>query len=244
MPRPWWAKLWPYGPLVRSDLGVERREQAADALDGAYYSAVIDATVSEYVMTQVKVIVDLKLASMRTLEGKAAQIVGFAGTVTAVVGVFGRNVPGPLLPGTVGFLLASIVCNLRGMAIRQDDVPSPSLYNISRVAENPVNKARIAMALAEAYTDYSLDLQHEAGLKARWINTGSVFFIAGLIGLLWIALIPNIASLIKPGETSAPKCYTQPQRGSPQHARAAATTATCTAGTTGTAVTTGHAAPR
>ena len=140
MPRPWWAKLWPYGPLVRSDLGVERREQAADALDGAYYSAVIDATVSEYVMTQVKVIVDLKLASMRTLEGKAAQIVGFAGTVTAVVGVFGRNVPGPLLPGTVGFLLASIVCNLRGMAIRQDDVPSPSLYNISRVAENPVIK--------------------------------------------------------------------------------------------------------
>ncbi len=92
----------------------------------------MDASVPEYVLAQVEAVVDLKLASMRALEGKAVQSVGFAGTVTAVVGVFGRSMPGPLMQITVGLLLASIVLNLRGMAIREDDVPSPSLYNTSR----------------------------------------------------------------------------------------------------------------
>jgi hypothetical protein len=100
-----WSKLWPFAPLVRSDLGSERRSAAADALHDPYFAGVDDATVPEYVLAQVKTVVDLKLTSMRALEGKAAQSVGFAGTVTAVVGVFGRNVPGPLLQILSGYFL-------------------------------------------------------------------------------------------------------------------------------------------
>ena len=191
MRKNFWTRIWPFWPLVSSDLSFERREAAADALGEPYYTNVVDATVSEYVLSQVKAIVDLKLASMRALEAKAAQFVGFGGTVIALVGVFGRNVPGILLHITVGLLLVSIVLNLKGMAIREDDLPSPSLYNTARVAENPVNKARIAMALAEAYTGYSLDLQREAGIKARWINSGSLVFISGLIALFFVTFTPD-----------------------------------------------------
>ena len=220
-----WSKLWPFGPLVRSDLGSERRSAAADALDDAYFADIDDPTVPEYVLAQVKTVVDLKLASMRALEGKAAQSVGFAGTVTAVVGVFGRSVPGPLLQTTVGLLLVSIVLNLRGMAIREDDVPSPSLYNTARVAAKPSNKARIAMALAEAYTGYSLDIQHEAGLKARWINSGSAVFIAGLAALFLVAFAPSTGLDVKPAQVHVTAtCYNQPQKGT-NHGRQARTAA-------------------
>jgi hypothetical protein len=89
----------------------------------------------------------------------------------------------PLLLITAGLIVLSTILNLRGMAIREDDLPSPSLYNTARVAEKPKNKARVAMALAEAYTNYSLDLQHEAGLKAR-ISSGSSMFVLGPVALL------------------------------------------------------------
>lgn len=220
-----WSKLWPFGPLVRSDLGPDRRAAAADALDDPYFTKVEDATVAEYVLAQIKSVVDLKLASMRALESKAAQSVGFAGTITAVVGVFGRTVPGPLLQTTVGLLILSIVLNLRGMAIREDELPSPSLYNSARVATNPMNKARIAIALAEAYTGYSLDIQHEAGIKARWINLGSAVFIAGLAALLLVAFQPNTSTLANPTQLHVTAtCYNQSQRGSNHGRKAPAAT--------------------
>ncbi len=122
---------------------------------------------------------------------------------------------------TVGLLLTSVVLNLRGMAIREDDVPSPSLYNTARVAQDPINKARIAMALAEAYTEYSLDLQHEAGIKARWINSGSFVFIGGLAALFLVAFTPNTGNVVEPPQVLVTaKCYNELQRGS-HHGRKA-----------------------
>jgi len=181
---------WPFRPLVESDLGPDQRKAAALALQDPYFATVTDATVPEFVLTQVKAVVDMKIASMRALEGKAAQIAGFGGTVIAIVGAFGRNASGWLLTTTVILLLISIAFNLRGMSIREDDLPSPSLYNTDTVAADPGNKARIAMALAESYTAYSLDLQHQAGLKARWVYWGSAIFLLGLLALVAIALAP------------------------------------------------------
>jgi hypothetical protein len=229
-----WKTSWPFQPLVRSDLGSERREAAADALNDPYYIDVDDPTVPEYVLAQIKAIVDLKLISMRALEGKAAQLVGFAGTVAALVGVFGRSVAHPLLLITVGLLVVSIILNLRGMAIREDDLPSPSLYNTARVAEKPKNKARVAMALAEAYTNYSLDLQHEAGLKARWISSGSFVFILGLVALLMVMFTTDLGPIKQAPVAVTVKCYTQLLRG-PQNGRKAGFPA---------ATTPGHAAAR
>jgi hypothetical protein len=111
------------------------------------------------------------------------------------------------------------------MAIREDDVPSPSLYNTAPVAAIPSNKARIAMALAEAYTESSLDIQHEAGVKARWINSGSAVFIAGLVALFLVAFTPSTGIVAKPVDVHVTAtCYNQPQKGT-NHGRQARTAA-------------------
>jgi len=200
--------------IVRSDLGFEARQRAAQQLKDAYYEGVTDPKVPEFVLEQVKAVVDMKTNSLRAMEGKAAQLIGFSGTVVAVVGLFGRSLPTGILGAIVLSLLLAIGCSIVSMWVREDDLPSPSLYNLNTLPSDDPTRARIAMALAEAYTGYSLDLQHMAAIKGRWLRTGLVVFGLGVVGLAFVAFTPTNP----PAATLNVKCYTSCERNK-QHGR-------------------------
>ena len=181
---------WPC--LVPADLGNDSRTTAAIALQSPYYDGITDSAVPELVLAQVKALVDIKIASLRALEAKAAQIAGFAGTVVAVMGAFSHTLNGNFGKLGLVFLIITIASCLCAMSIRSDELPSPALYNSNLVARDPSNKARIAMALAEAYTEYSADLQHQSGRKARFAYAG---FASFFVALFFLAISINALAL-------------------------------------------------
>jgi hypothetical protein len=151
--------------IARGELTPQMRADAIAKLKDPFFSSVLDPTVPEFVFQQVKDIAILKVAALRAMETKSAQFVGFSGTVVAAVGIFGKDVAVPLMGAIVALLLGGTICSVIAVWVHSTYVPTPALYNSSAVPSDNETRARIAMALAESFSEYSLDVQRTAAVK-------------------------------------------------------------------------------
>jgi hypothetical protein len=163
--------------------------------------SVDDASIALLILDEIKDIVDKKRAANRTLEGKATSIVGFA---TAVLGFVAQYRSGALLAislhGLPVFILifalevASIGCGLYALQPQAASFPNPLLYNYPSAVEDPKNRARISMALAQSWAEYERDLDLGISRRSKRFDVASWMFALGIILTIFL-VTSNVVSL-------------------------------------------------
>jgi hypothetical protein len=162
---------------------------------------VDDAAVALLILDEIKDIVDKKRAVNRTLEGKATSVVGFA---TAVLGFVAQYRSGALLaidpngiPVVIAVFvleLAAIACGLYALQPQAAAFPDPLLYNYPSAVENPKNRARIAMALAQSWAEYERDLDVGIVRRSKRFDVAMWAFALGIILTILLVFINVTAS--------------------------------------------------
>jgi hypothetical protein len=154
--------------------------------------ALTNSDVAEFVLGAVMVTVDVKHDMIRTLETKAASQIGFAGAIMAILVTLGRSsIAPPAFLLAVSFLALCIFSNLVAMLVTEKDAPSPLLYNLTTILNDPENKGKIAASLAEAYGRYGLGLGVEAGKKSRYVLMGTLLLSIGVILVVLSSFWPS-----------------------------------------------------
>jgi len=170
-------------PLTNS---LEKRLEWQQQFQSDFYSKITDEAVPTFLFEAIGKNIDVTHDAIKTLETKAGQQIGFAGTIIAIFAALGDHAHFLWIAVP---LAISILLNLRAVFVKEYELPSPIVFNLNTIIVVPENKARIASALTEAYADYSLDLGVAAGRTARYVRWGTFGLVIGVAILLGVTTL-------------------------------------------------------
>jgi hypothetical protein len=159
------------------------------------------ATLARFVLAETKDQAEKKRTAHRVLESKATSVIGFA---TAVLGFTAAFNTGALtkvmlfgwLPLIAPALILEAVAILAGVMVlltQSYALPDAVLFNYHETVEDPMNEARIAMALAQAWGKYEKCLDVGNDTRSRRLSVAIWTFVFGLFYSVSIATADVVA---------------------------------------------------
>lgn len=228
------ALAWLFDPLnwlspVRRDpiaASLDERIEQKRKLESDVYQNITDEKVPSFLFTAIGKNVDAKHDAIKTLETKAASQIGFAGTIIAIFAALGEHTHFLWIAIPLGI---SILASLRAIFVKEYNLPSPIVYNLDTILSDPNNAAKIASALTESYAQYGLDLGVAAGRTARYVSTGTIGLVVGVIMLLVVTTLDKGTQQPVTITCSQPTCVIVQTKGTTANGRSAKTTSTSAA---------------
>lgn len=153
------------------------------------------ASVARLVLSEVKEQATHKRSAHRTLETKAASVVGLAAVVLGFATTFNSSAllkiswPGSF-PAIVPALLlesAAIVAGVLTMSSQEHSIPDALVYNHPDAIEDERNEARIAIALAQSWGIYERRLVSGNETRSIRLSLSMWLFVAGLFYTIGLA---------------------------------------------------------
>ena len=179
---------------------------------------VESAAVARFVLAEVKDQAEKKRAAHRTIETKATSVIGFATAVIVFATGFNASVlltwKWGMFPAVVPMLVfefIAIIAGIMALQVQSYRLPDAALYNYPYALEEPLNEARIAMALSQTWRIYEADLDAGNRIRSRRLWVALLFFVLGVlytvaitIGYLAISPEPLHFVLVKATGAGAP----------------------------------------
>jgi hypothetical protein len=180
-----WLEFWrvlPPAPLPRG----KDKIRAIKRLDR--FLRAQSPAVARFILAETKDQAEKKRAAHRTLEAKATSVIGFA---TAVLGFAAAFNSGALLkimwfgsfPAIVPALLleaGAIIAGIMALQTQSYELPDAVLFNYPDALEDPMNEARIAMALTQTWAHYEQCLTVGNATRSRRFTVALWMFVIGL----------------------------------------------------------------
>jgi hypothetical protein len=181
--------FYPWRPVKRRSISAEHHSAAEASLKDSIYPTVTNISICRFLMDESRRVAEAKLASLRTLEGKAIAQVGVSGTILAILTAFGRDIPLPWRAIPLALLVVAILCYLRAGYVRTGALPSLGGYLNDTVVADPENEARIALQLAGSWTEYGLEVEQDNKFKAQFVRAGAIWLQVALFSLLAVVIV-------------------------------------------------------
>lgn len=157
--------LWPFGDLQLPAVTAAERDATVDAASFARARLRMDEN---------RRVCEWKIASIRATEQKAIAQVTAAAIILAVLSAFGRDDLSFVFKAIpIAALIVAIAAYLKTAYIHMTSPPSV-----------------ISEPLDEAWHDYGFKLDAVSKIKVRYVKTGNFWFIAALLMILLLAILP------------------------------------------------------
>jgi hypothetical protein len=216
-----WLELWRV--LLPAPLPSERDKiRAIKRLDRLLRAG--SPAVARFVLAETKDQAEKKRAAHRTLETKATSVIGFATAVLGFAAAFNSSALLKIMwwgwfPALVPALILEALAVVAGMAAlltQSYALPNAVLFNHPDALEDPLNEARIAMALSQTWAHYEHCLTAGNATRSRRFTIALWLFVIGLFYSVSLAAEDIIvkprsgASTVSTSSASAPKNVRQP----------------------------------
>jgi hypothetical protein len=190
--------IWPFGKVEPAFITEQQRIDAIDALKAPRYRRLNNESVglARFLMDEARRVCEIRIQSIRGLEGKALSLVPASGTVLAILVALGHSLPPRFKLTAIAMLAVAIFAYLKAAYVRKGSMPSIGVYLSQAVILEPWNEARIAIRQAGAWRDYGFELQAANEIKARYVRTGNFWLIAGLVTAVAGVLPPVWANYV------------------------------------------------
>jgi hypothetical protein len=186
-----WNEFWRVPPPAALPDGPKKIREI-ERLDSLLQAK--SPSVARFILAETKDQAEKKRASHRTLETKATSVIGFSAVVLGFAAGFNQSellkiiwhgVPA-ILP-TLLLEAAAIIAGL--MALRAQDyrLPDAVNYNYPDALEDPLNEARIAMALTQSWAHYERCLDAGNATRSRRFSVALWAFVLGLFWTVGLA---------------------------------------------------------
>jgi hypothetical protein len=195
-----WNWLYPGPKELATD---EMRAEWSDYLLKSPDAQVGISKVTELLLREVKYSIDIKIATIRSTEGKAAAQVAVLGGGLGIVSILGAAQTTFAIVGNVWLFLSACVCLVVAATIDvfciasgyTEKLPHLDIFNSLAVVSNAQMKGRVGMSLAEGYLDYDSELLAFSLSKARLLKVATAALVAGVFILAanagWADLHPS-----------------------------------------------------
>lgn len=198
--RPAFVRLWnEFWGIVRVSPTPDGRKKLAAIADLDADLIAESPAVARFVLAEVKDQAEKKRSAHRTIETKATSIIGFAFSFATVVIGFAAAFDSsvllklkwgwfPAIAPSLGFEVIAIIAGIMALRTQSYLLPDAALYNYPDALEEPLNEARIAMALAQTWRKYEAQL--DAGNRTRSRRLGVAFwsFVIGVLCTVGLTL--------------------------------------------------------
>jgi hypothetical protein len=152
------------------------------------YPELTDSSVPDFVLAEAKYVAETLGSDLQAVGTRAASLVGFAGTVAAIVsGLHAMFPPWAQILGIL-LLLASVGFGIATMFVRSIAYPTLDEYLAYEDVVDPTNKARMALELAGSYLEFNRDLSTMLGKKALFLKWSFICFVAG-VAIFMVSII-------------------------------------------------------
>jgi hypothetical protein len=183
-----WKWLTPQPKQLASD---QIRAEWFEYLRDSPEAEVESAQVTELLLREVKYSIDVKIATIRATEGKAAAQVAVLGGGLGIVSILGVaqssfNITGNLwlfIAACVFLLIAAAIDVLCIAAGYTEKLPHLDIFNSLGIVRSSAMKGRVGMSLTEGYLDYDSELLAFSLNKARLLKTATAALLAGVFVL-------------------------------------------------------------
>jgi hypothetical protein len=184
----------------------EMRAEWSEYLQNSPDAQVAISKVTELLLREVKYSIDIKIATIRATEGKAAAQVAVLGGGLGIVSILGAAQTTFAITGNVWLFLSACICLVVAATIDvfciasgyTERLPHLDIFNSLAVVTNPQMKGRVGMSLAEGYLDYDSELLAFSLSKARLLRLATTALVAGVFILAlnagWADLHPAAQS--------------------------------------------------
>ena len=152
------------------------------------YPDLKDSSVPDFILSESKYIIEALTADGQGFSARATALIGFAGTVAAVIAAMHTFIPAWAQVASGLVLFASIALSGVALFLVPIDFPTLDDYPTYENAVDPSNKARIGLELAKAYQDFICDLMALLGKKARFLQYSLICFV-GAVAMLFVSII-------------------------------------------------------
>lgn len=156
-------------------------------------------SLARFLLEETQRVVDVKIASIRSLEGKAIAQVGVAGTILALLAAFASQIPAGWKAAPLAFLLIAILAYVKAGYVRSGSLPTVGSYVTKRITSGEYNEREISLQLAVAWYEYGLELEQVNTIKANFMRAGNVWLQFALVVLVLQILFFGLYSTGKPG---------------------------------------------
>lgn len=187
-----WAQFW----RVDEAEPTPAEQQKLDAIDRLdKLLGAKSASVARLVLSEVKEQAIHKRSAHRTLENKAASVIGLAAIVLGFATTFNSSALLKIVwpksfPVIIPALLlesAAIVAGVLALSSQEHSIPDALLYNHPNAIEDERNEARIAMALAQSWGIYERRLVAGNATRSIRLSVSMWLFVAGLFYTIGLA---------------------------------------------------------
>jgi hypothetical protein len=164
----------------------EQYGEVNTSLAAGVSASIKTPTVPMLLLTEVKRVVDFKVASIRALEGKAVAQMGVSGTVLGLLAAFSANIATAWKALPLSLLLLAILAYLQAIYIRTGSLPSLGAYMTDTIVTDETNEGKIALQLATAWNDYGLEAEQSNLRKARFVRSGNLWLRLALVSVVLV----------------------------------------------------------
>lgn len=183
-------------------ISVDHRDDAIKGLDERIDTT--DAAVARLLFAEVKEDVLRRHAAQRTIEGKAASVVGFASVALAFDTGFRNGAllhSGWALP-TIVLLLVAVLVGVTVLFTQPLSFPEAAPYNVYDLINDAHSEARILAALVEGWVESGRKIEASGALRDARLRIAFIAYALGVV-LVIISIATNVHESLTPNDRVA-----------------------------------------